>query len=510
MHGLIFFFIQKYAESLPKGLVATADTGSGRSSMLRQAGSYLPSGTYPDGEAVALLRAVADSRGQPLADTVAEFGEFLAPHLVKVAGPLVDPAWQTLDLVEHTEELIHAMVRVEKPGAEPPVLEVVRIDEQELHLVYSSRRRLCLLATGLIRGLARHFGENVVVEEPGCMLRGDAFCSFVVKVVGGETQASRSPLAETVVLPPGSPSGGATVFASDSGLMPLVGGAADDPLPGVIGGYRILRLIGSGAMGRVYLAHDDRLDRRVAIKVMTRDRARDPDARRRFLREGRAAAAVEHPHLLTIHAVGEHEGLPYIVMQLLEGQTLGAHRAASGPMPVAEVLRIGREIAEGLAAAHARGLVHRDIKPENVFLEDPRKSVRIIDFGLARAAADGSAALTVEGAVVGTPAYMPPERIGDDSLDAQSDLFGLGVMLYEMLAGRLPFEGLSMVAMLASIAKGCPIPLAEAAPRTPPEVCDLVMRLIAHRKQDRPATAAAVAIELGRLERQFADPDERR
>jgi serine/threonine-protein kinase len=140
-----------------------------------------------------------------------------------------------------------------------------------------------------------------------------------------------------------------------------------------------------------------------------------------------------------------------------------------------------------------------------VFLEGPRRSVRIIDFGLARVAADESAKLTVEGTVVGTPAYMPPERIGEESLDAKSDLFGLGVMLYELQAGRLPFEGTSMVSMLASIAKGTPVPLAAAAPQTPPEVCDLVMRLMAHRKEDRPADAAGVAAELGRLERKFAD-----
>jgi tRNA A-37 threonylcarbamoyl transferase component Bud32/predicted hydrocarbon binding protein len=501
VHGLIFFFIRKFAEASPAGLAATAGPGSGQTALLQRAGRYLPSGTYPDGDAVTLLQTVADTRGQPLADTVAEFGEFLAPHLLKVAGPLVNPAWRTLDLVEHTEELIHAMVRVERPGAEPPVLEVVRIEPTELHLVYSSRRRLCLLAAGLIRGLARHFGEAVEIEEPGCMLRGDPFCSFVIRGCGRETHASASPASETVVLPVNR----APQAVDRLGMPPEFDGADDNPLPALIGGYRILEPIGSGAMGRVYLAHDDRLDRRVAIKVMNPNRARDPDARRRFLREGRAAAVVEHPHLLTIHAVGEHEGLPYIVMQRLEGQTLGAHRAACGTLPVAEALRIGREIAEGLAAAHARGLVHRDIKPENVFLEGPHRSVRIIDFGLARAAADGSAKLTVEGAVVGTPAYMPPERIGEESLDAQSDLFGLGVMLYELLAGRLPFEGLSMVAMLASIAKGTPVPLADAAPRTPPEVCNLVMRLMAHRKEDRPATAAAVAAELGRLERKFAD-----
>jgi tRNA A-37 threonylcarbamoyl transferase component Bud32 len=436
---------------------------------------------------------------------VTRFGEFLAPHLVKVAGPLVDPAWRTLDLVEHTEQLIHAMVRVEKPGAEPPVLEAVRIGPDELHLVYSSRRRLCLLASGLLRGLARHFGETVEIDEPGCMLRGDPFCSFVIRVAGRDTHASGSPLFETVALPPGTDSVALDAMDTDPGLLPDDDGVADDPVPAAIGGHRILGLVGAGAMGRVYLAHDERLDRRVAIKVMNRRRARDAGARQRFLREGRAAAAVEHPHVLAIHAVGEHAGLPYIVMQLLDGQTLGAYRAAIVTLSLTEALRIGREIAEGLAAAHDRGLVHRDIKPDNVFLEGPRRSVRIIDFGLARAAADDSAKLTVEGTVVGTPAYMPPERIGDESLDAKSDLFGLGVILYELLSGRLPFEGKSMVSMLASIAKGTPMPLAEAAPRTPREVCDLVMRLMAHRKTDRPADAAAVAADLARLERKFAD-----
>jgi serine/threonine protein kinase len=193
-------------------------------------------------------------------------------------------------------------------------------------------------------------------------------------------------------------------------------------------------------------------------------------------------------------------------MQLLDGETLAARLAASGPPPLAEVLRIGREIAEGLAAAHTRGLVHRDIKPDNIFLERVDRRVRIIDFGLARAAEDDTAKLTVEGAVVGTPAYMPPERIGEESLDAKSDLFGLGVILYEMLSGRLPFDGTSMVAMLASIARGNPLPLAEAVPATPPEVCDLVMQLIAHRKEERPADARSVAAELGQLERRFGGP----
>lgn len=274
-----------------------------------------------------------------------------------------------------------------------------------------------------------------------------------------------------------------------------------EPMPERIGGYEVLSLIGSGAMGRVYLAHDAQLGRRVAVKVMNPAKARDAVARRMFIRESRAAAAVEHPHVMTIHQVGEHHGLPFIVMQYLQGRTLAELHRARERLSLGDVLRIGREIAEGLAAAHACGLVHRDIKPDNIFLSGRGQSVRIIDFGLARDVGTESSQVTVDGAIVGTPAYMPPERIGTQDFDTRSDLFGLGVILYELLAGRLPFEGHSMVAMLAAISRGQPLPLAEAAPQVPAAVTSLVMRLIAHDKADRPADALAVAAEIAALER---------
>ena len=499
VHGLIFFYIQKFADTLAAASSATVSGGALRSSVIERFAGYLPAGTYPDAEAVGLLESIAAHLGEPLDHTLTRFGEFLAPHLVKVAGPLLDPAWRTLDLLEHTEDLIHAMVRTTRPGAEPPVLEAVRVGPTELHLVYSSRRRLCMLATGLVRGIARHYGEKVMIEEPGCMLRGDPFCSFVVRSLGRDTHASGSPACETVVLPPGAAS--VSVMIDEVGNDP---GLYDDldrePVPARIGNHPVLGLIGSGAMGRVYLARDELLDRSVAIKVMRRSRARDAGARQRFLREGRTAAAICHPHVLTIHSVGEHEGRPYLVMQYLEGLPLSA---CLMPLPVPVVLRIGREIATGLAAAHERGLVHRDIKPDNVFLEGPGRSVRIIDFGLARGIEDDSATITAEGAVVGTPAYMPPERINDDVLDARSDIFGLGVMLYELLSGRLPYKGNSMVAMLAAISRGNPVPLSTVAAATPPEVSNLVMRLMAQRREDRPADAQTVATELAALERRF-------
>jgi serine/threonine protein kinase len=210
--------------------------------------------------------------------------------------------------------------------------------------------------------------------------------------------------------------------------------------------------------------------------------------------------------------VGEHRqggdevGLPFIVMQCLHGDTLATYRAKVGRVPLPEALRIGREIAEGLSAAHRRGLVHRDIKPENIILEGPSREVKIIDFGLVRdiGGADSSAHVTVEGAVVGTPAYMAPERISDRAVDARADLFGLGVMLYELLADQLPFTGTSMMAMLASIAHGSPTPLRKVVPDVPEDVSKLVMQMIAHDPADRPATARAVADTIAAIELRLA------
>ena len=486
LHGLIFFYIQKFADTAASG---TASKTASRPSVAIGDARYLPSGVYPDAEAVHLLQSLAESTGRSLPDTVEQFGRFLAPHLVKVAGRHVDPAWRTLDLIEHTESIIHAMIRTANPGAQPPVLETARPAMDELHLIYSSQRQLCPLARGLIRGIADHYHETIEVDEPSCMHRGDPFCSFTIRCVAHDTHAPDPSLADTTDVV----RGGAPAIA-------LPAAAPVESAPHTIGGYTVIGLIGQGGMGRVYLARDDRLHREVAIKVLHPSKARDPAATRRFLREGRAAAAVDHPHVMTIHQVGEEQGLPYIVMQRLVGRTLKQVRQAEGRLPLADVLRIGRETAAGLAAAHAKGLVHRDIKPDNIFLQEPHGQVRIIDFGLARTEVDDGLDATIDGSIVGTPAYMSPERIDGGDLDAKSDLFGLGVILYELLADRPPFEGNSLVSILAAISHGHPPDLRTVAPAVPEPVARLVMRLIAHDKTDRPADAAAVAAELAALE----------
>ncbi len=485
MHGLIFFYIQKFAESAALG---HSSWSSVRSTVATKAGRYLPSGVYPDAEAVQLLQSIADSTGHPIREVLEQFGRFLASHLIKVAGRHVDPAWRTLDLIEHTEAIIHEMIRSTNPGARPPVLETVRPSIHEVQLVYSSQRQLCPLAIGLMRGLAEHYQEKIEIEEPSCMLRGDPFCSFVIRCTAHDTHAPDESLAETAE------------FAR-VGEPPQVAPAADDSRPTSIGGYTIIRLLGQGAVGRVYLARDEKLNRDVAIKVLHPAKARDSVAKQRFLRESRAAAAIEHPHVMAVYQVGEEQGLPYIVMQRLVGRTLKQALQAVGRLPIAEVLRIGRETAEGLAAAHRKGLMHRDIKPDNIFLQEPFGQVRIIDFGLAREAMVDGPDVTLEGSIVGTPAYMSPERIEGHELDAQSDLFGLGVMLYESLAGRLPFEGNSIMAMLAAISRGDPPDLCTVVPETPQPLARLVMRLLAHDKAVRPGDAAAVAAELAAIER---------
>lgn len=496
MHGLIFFFLQKYLGSLPPETAASASgTLGGRTTGQIKANRYLPSGVYPDEDAVAILSSLADASGTPLADVIERFGEFLAPHLVRVAGTAVDPSWGFLDLVEHTEAIIHAMVRAKNPGARPPVLECVRHSPTELHLVYTSSRKLCRLARGLIVGMARHTGERVEIEECSCMLEGDPFCSFVIRTPCEDTGHGHRHAAETTLI--GSDDDRSS--AADD-LVVLVANA-ELAMPRTIGGHRVIRLLGSGGMGRVWLAHDDRLDRDVAIKVMLPGKAVDPAARERFLRESRAAARVDHPNVVTIHHVGEEDGQPYLVMPFLEGRTLAEDLSSRGRLPPGEALRIAGEIASGLAAAHARGLIHRDIKPDNVLLVGDDRRVRIIDFGLVRQAYVSGHGLTLDGNVLGTPNYMAPECAGDRSVDGRADLFGLGVVLYEMLSGKLPFEGRSATAVLSKIATGTPIPLSVAAPDVDRAVAGLVMRMIAHAPADRPVGAIAVAGEIAELRR---------
>jgi urea transport system substrate-binding protein len=272
--------------------------------------------------------------------------------------------------------------------------------------------------------------------------------------------------------------------------------------PSELAHYHIVRLLGQGGMGKVYEAEDIKLQRVVALKVMLAEMTASLACRERFLREARAMAAVRNDHVITIYEVGQADDVPFLAMEFLQGQTLESWLKASGSPGLGDIVRIGREIAEGLAAAQTRGLIHRDIKPANLWLEAPTGRVKILDFGLARPVQ--SVGLTVVGDLVGTPSYMSPEQARGDPVDGRADLFSLGVVLYQLCTGQLPFKGQSLSAVLTALALHDPPALFELNPHVPPALDILIMQLLEKDRAKRPESAAIVVDSLRAIEGQLA------
>ncbi|HVS36075.1 MAG TPA: serine/threonine-protein kinase [Gemmataceae bacterium] len=268
---------------------------------------------------------------------------------------------------------------------------------------------------------------------------------------------------------------------------------------GRLGAYRVLRLLGAGAMGLVLLAEDERLRRAVALKVLHPRLADRPEAQARFLREARAMAAMAHEHIVPVYYVEETGAVPFLVMPVLSGLPLSDWLKRRPRPPLATVLRWAREIAEGLATAHERGLIHRDVKPSNLWVEGPNESLKILDFGLACFDREATR-LTASGVIVGTPAYMAPEQARGAAPDPRSDLFSLGCVLYELCTGVTPFRGDSVMAVLSALANDEPAPVRSLNPALPIGVEVLVRRLLAKQPARRPASAREVADTIGRLE----------
>lgn len=282
---------------------------------------------------------------------------------------------------------------------------------------------------------------------------------------------------------------------------------------GRIGSYEILEYLGRGGMGMVWKATDVSLGRPVALKLMAPELREEESARQRFLREARAAAAVKHPNVVTVHAVSEHCGMPYLAMEFVEGGTLKDRLDASAPLAIDEAVEAAFQVAQGLAAIHERGVVHRDVKPSNVLVEkNSRETYKIGDFGLARIGEERSD-LSMTGATFGTTAYMSPEQLLGEPLDRRSDLFSLGSLLYEAIAGEAPFRGPTAAATGHHVITAAHRPLCEIRPDVPSGLSQVVDKLLAKDRKDRYGSAGeaaealnAVLASLLRPEAAPADP----
>ncbi len=278
---------------------------------------------------------------------------------------------------------------------------------------------------------------------------------------------------------------------------------------GRLGNYRVLRLLGQGGMGAVFQAEEINLKRMVALKVLNREMMENENARKRFLQEARVTASLDHENIVTIHQVGEENGIPYAALQLLKGESLADRILREKRLHWSEVVRIGRETAQGLSAAHAENLVHRDIKPSNLWLSTMSQGrVKILDFGLARMSRKGSDRISGVGTIIGTAAYMAPEQAKGQSIDLRCDLYSLGCVLYEMVTGQPPFRGDDSLSTILISLTEPPRPPIESVPNIPPLLSELILELLAKDPKDRPQTADVVAERLMKIEQKLSQASE--
>jgi eukaryotic-like serine/threonine-protein kinase len=292
--------------------------------------------------------------------------------------------------------------------------------------------------------------------------------------------------------------------SSPSSTLPP-GAMLDDAQVRQVGRYRVQSRLGRGGMATVYRAHDPSIGRDVAIKFLHPSMSEDTECRVRFLRESRAAGGLSHPNIVVVHDVGEIEGRPYMAMELVNGTTLSDLLEKTKTLPVRDVVAIGLQLAQALEYAHSRGIVHRDIKPGNIMLLADGQSIKVADFGIAHIEDGSGEQRTMVGAVLGTPQYMSPEQTRGDKIDGRSDLFSVGIVLYQMLAGERPFRGESLVAVATKIASEEPTALSQKRPGLPASLRRVVDRCLAKAPAQRYQSGQELADALRKVQTEIDD-----
>lgn len=384
----------------------------------------------------------------------------------------------------HIERCVPCQAVLRSLPAEDTLVDAVRAQETLPEgPEQDSVRRLVARVRSLLPAVSRHDASEQEVSKHD-------------QTVGSHTPPVQSSKDDTIGIAPSK--GDAT---EDEGFAP-----AEEPDEiGRLAGYRVLKVLGVGGMGKVFLAEDVHLRRKVAVKVMKPELARNSKAKERFLKEARLAAQIEHDHIVHIYQVGEDRGIPFLAMQLLNGLSLEEMLERKGALKIQQILRIGMQIAEGLEAAHDQELIHRDIKPANIWIETTGGGrVKILDFGLARSTVE-DISLTQSGAILGTPAYMAPEQARGEQLDQRCDLYSLGCVLYRLATGELPIHGKDTMAMLMALALHDPKPPRQLRDDLPESFCELVMALLAKNRDNRPQNAREVITALKAIQRETAD-----
>ena len=510
MHGLILVQLQKFAQqTLGPEEWRRALSKSGLDRTTFSAGLV-----YEDQQALELIVLAAETLNVPVDEVVEMFGRFISTELLRLYHRVIKPQWRTLDIIENTETFIHSAVRVGNPGAVPPVLDAIRVSENELQLLYSSDRKLCKLAIGIIKGLADHFQEVIEIHKDSCMLQGDPFCTFRLIRNLAKHDTKKLDLQNTIQFGLESP---VTVQGDPSSWeaqtnKTLAERSKSEPTRwesylsppllesdfASIGPYRVLAQHGEGGMGCVFRAIDTRSEQTVAIKVLHPKVSKEATSKKRFLRELQALQQIRSPHVVEVRDVGEVGQLPYLVMEFLRGTNLQMYRQRFQSLPIHEILRIAIETVDGLAAVHQCGLIHRDIKPENLWIESSTLNVKIIDFGLAHAVSE-EMRLTRTGTFIGTPSFMAPEQASGGSIGQRADFFSLGCVLYDLSTGQRPFDRQNILSTLSALANHTPDNPVDLWPDCPAGFSELIMQMLEKEPQKRPQDCQEIAGKLKQI-----------